>query len=201
MLLSRFKCWESFKGSSLFLCVCSQPDDVEGKVREIIPAGFCCNTDDFISLLEKEANFRPFGSLLHTYKVHSVEAGEDLTYQIHKVQFPAARWVTALTAGNVKLEYDRVLRQLYQLWQYGSCSVKSSVLFLAHIDFVTCRKWNVSEVEWKIIVFITVYPIAYGLLTFTYFINKSSCCILLDWLLQWTMLCKSVVRKCCRCTL
>uniref|UniRef100_A0A8C1DGU1 Histone acetyltransferase type B catalytic subunit n=1 Tax=Cyprinus carpio carpio TaxID=630221 RepID=A0A8C1DGU1_CYPCA len=64
---------------------CVEPDDVEGKIREIIPAGFCCNTDDFISLLEKEANFRPFGSLLHTYKVHSVEAGEDLTYQIHKV--------------------------------------------------------------------------------------------------------------------
>uniref|UniRef100_A0A671Q9W4 Histone acetyltransferase type B catalytic subunit n=1 Tax=Sinocyclocheilus anshuiensis TaxID=1608454 RepID=A0A671Q9W4_9TELE len=42
-------------------------------------------TYDFISLLEKEANFKPFGSLLHTYKVHNVEAGEDLTYQIHKV--------------------------------------------------------------------------------------------------------------------
>uniref|UniRef100_A0A673FPB1 Histone acetyltransferase type B catalytic subunit n=1 Tax=Sinocyclocheilus rhinocerous TaxID=307959 RepID=A0A673FPB1_9TELE len=64
---------------------CVEPDDVEGKIREIIPAGFCCNTDDFISLLEKEANFKPFGSLLHTYKVHNVEAGEDLTYQIHKV--------------------------------------------------------------------------------------------------------------------
>ncbi|XP_077073168.1 histone acetyltransferase type B catalytic subunit isoform X1 [Siphateles boraxobius] len=64
---------------------CVEPDDVEGKVREIIPAGFCCNTDDFISLLEKEANFRPFGSLQHTYKVHNVEAGEDLTYHIHKV--------------------------------------------------------------------------------------------------------------------
>ncbi|XP_016150237.1 histone acetyltransferase type B catalytic subunit [Sinocyclocheilus grahami] len=64
---------------------CVEPDDVEGKIRAIIPAGFCCNTDDFISLLEKEANFKPFGSLLHTYKVHNVEAGEDLTFQIHKV--------------------------------------------------------------------------------------------------------------------
>lgn len=63
----------------------SQPDDVEGKIREIVPAGFTCNTDDFISLLEKEANFKPFGTLLHTYTVHSEEAGE-LTYQIHKVQ-------------------------------------------------------------------------------------------------------------------
>ncbi|XP_056611285.1 histone acetyltransferase type B catalytic subunit [Triplophysa dalaica] len=64
---------------------CVEPDDVEGKVREIIPAGFYCNTDDFISVLEKEANFKPFGSIQHTYKVHNVEAGEDLTYQIHKV--------------------------------------------------------------------------------------------------------------------
>ncbi|KAG7257545.1 hypothetical protein CRUP_013105 [Coryphaenoides rupestris] len=45
------------------------PDDVEGKIRKIIPAGFSCNADDFASLLEKEANFRPFGTLLHTYKV------------------------------------------------------------------------------------------------------------------------------------
>lgn len=62
-----------------------QPDDVEGKIREIIPAGFTCNTDDFVSLLEKEANFKPFGTLLHTYTVHSEEAGQ-LTYQIHKVE-------------------------------------------------------------------------------------------------------------------
>uniref|UniRef100_A0A4W4GTV0 Histone acetyltransferase type B catalytic subunit n=1 Tax=Electrophorus electricus TaxID=8005 RepID=A0A4W4GTV0_ELEEL len=63
---------------------CVEPDDVEGKIRKIIPLGFCSNSDDFISLLEKEANFKPFGSLLHTYKVHSVEEGADLTYQIHK---------------------------------------------------------------------------------------------------------------------
>lgn len=67
------------------MCFCLQPDDVEGKLREIIPPGFSCNTDDFLSLLEKEANFKPFGSLLHTYKVHNVEEGADLTYMIHKV--------------------------------------------------------------------------------------------------------------------
>lgn len=58
---------------------------MEGKIREIIPQGFISNTDDFISLLEKEANFKPFGSLLHTYKVHNEEEGADLTYLIHKV--------------------------------------------------------------------------------------------------------------------
>ncbi|CAB1441714.1 unnamed protein product [Pleuronectes platessa] len=71
----------SSKVTETFDCV--EPDEVEGKIREIVPAGFTCNTDDFISLLEKEANFKPFGTLLHTYTVHSEEAGE-LTYQIHK---------------------------------------------------------------------------------------------------------------------
>lgn len=66
-----------------------QADDVEAKIREIIPAGFTSNTDDFISLLEKEANFKPFGTMLHSYTVHNEEA-EQLTYQIHKVQTPRA---------------------------------------------------------------------------------------------------------------
>lgn len=78
------------------MCVCLQPDDVEGKIREIIPAGFTCNTDDFVSLLEKEANFKPFGTLLHTYTVHNEEAGQ-LTYQIHKVQIPSTCIVCLLT--------------------------------------------------------------------------------------------------------
>ncbi|XP_052004632.1 histone acetyltransferase type B catalytic subunit [Xyrauchen texanus] len=82
-LSTLFKVKYSAKVTEKFDCV--KPDDVEGKIREIIPAGFCCNTDDFVSLLEKEANFKPFGSLQHTYKVHNEEAGEDLTYQIHKV--------------------------------------------------------------------------------------------------------------------
>lgn len=77
-------CWIVFF-TILICCVVIQADDVEGKIREIVPAGFTCNTDDFISLLEKDANFKPFGTLLHTYTVHSEEAGE-LTYQIHKVQ-------------------------------------------------------------------------------------------------------------------
>ncbi|XP_076026217.1 histone acetyltransferase type B catalytic subunit [Genypterus blacodes] len=81
-LSTLFKVKYSSKVNEKFDCV--EPDDVEGKLREIIPAGFTCNTDDFISLLEKEANFKPFGTLLHTYSVHNEEAGE-LTYQIHKV--------------------------------------------------------------------------------------------------------------------
>ncbi|KAG5283444.1 hypothetical protein AALO_G00042150 [Alosa alosa] len=83
-LTTLFKVKYSSKVTEKFECV--EPDDVEGKIREIIPQGFCGNTDDFISLLEKEANFTPFGTLIHTYSVHNEEAGEDLTYQIHKVE-------------------------------------------------------------------------------------------------------------------
>lgn len=77
--------------------VFTQPDDVEGKIREIVPAGFTSNTDDFVSLLEKEANFKPFGTLLHTYTVHNEEAGE-LTYQIHKVSRAAVDLASTASA-------------------------------------------------------------------------------------------------------
>lgn len=80
-LSSLFKVKYSSKVTETFDCV--EPDDVEGKIREIIPAGFTCNTDDFISLLEKDANFKPFGTLLHTYTVHNEEI---YTYQIYKVE-------------------------------------------------------------------------------------------------------------------
>ncbi|CAJ0967872.1 unnamed protein product [Ranitomeya imitator] len=61
-----------------------QADDVESKIREIIPPGFCSGTDDFVSLLEKEVNFKPFGPIIHTYKVYNEEACEEFTYEIHK---------------------------------------------------------------------------------------------------------------------
>ncbi|KAM4697531.1 histone acetyltransferase type B catalytic subunit isoform 2-T2 [Rhinophrynus dorsalis] len=61
-----------------------QEDDVESKMRELIPPGFCTGTDDFLSFLEKEVNFKPFGTIIHTYTIHNEEAGEDLTYQIFK---------------------------------------------------------------------------------------------------------------------
>ncbi|KAJ8416857.1 hypothetical protein AAFF_G00327350 [Aldrovandia affinis] len=83
-LSTLFKVKYAAKVTEKFDCV--EPDNVEGKIRKVIPMGFTCNTDDFVSLLEKEANFKPFGTLLHTYKVHNVEEGEDLTYQIHKAR-------------------------------------------------------------------------------------------------------------------
>nr|XP_044624662.1 histone acetyltransferase type B catalytic subunit isoform X3 [Equus asinus] len=63
---------------------CVEADDVEGKIRQIIPPGFCTNTNDFLSLLEKEVDFKPFGTLLHTYSVLSPTGGENFTFQIYK---------------------------------------------------------------------------------------------------------------------
>ncbi|XP_045376877.1 histone acetyltransferase type B catalytic subunit isoform X1 [Camelus bactrianus] len=63
---------------------CVEADDVEGKIRQIIPPGFCTNTSDFLSLLEKEVDFKPFGTLLHTYSVLSPTGGENFTFQIYK---------------------------------------------------------------------------------------------------------------------
>ncbi|CAL1582333.1 unnamed protein product [Knipowitschia caucasica] len=76
-----FKVKYSSKVTEKFECV--EADDIEGKVRDIIPAGFTSNIDDFVSLLDKDTNFKPFGTLFHSYTVHNEEAGE-LTYQIYK---------------------------------------------------------------------------------------------------------------------
>ncbi|XP_020846623.1 histone acetyltransferase type B catalytic subunit [Phascolarctos cinereus] len=81
-LSTLFRIEYASKVSENFDCV--EADDVESKIREIIPPGFCTNTDDFISLLEKEVNFKPFGTLLHTYSVHNKEIGENITYEVYK---------------------------------------------------------------------------------------------------------------------
>ncbi|CAH2305754.1 histone acetyltransferase type B catalytic subunit [Pelobates cultripes] len=82
-----------------------QADDVESKIREIIPAGFCTGTDDFVSFLEKEVNFKPFGTILHTYTVHNEEAGEEFTYQITKAD---------ITCPGFKEYHERL--QTFLMW-------------------------------------------------------------------------------------
>ncbi|XP_032821290.2 histone acetyltransferase type B catalytic subunit isoform X2 [Petromyzon marinus] len=61
-----------------------EADDIDAKLRKYVPPGCCSNVDDFVSLLEKDASFKPFGELLHTYTVPSQETGGDITYQIYK---------------------------------------------------------------------------------------------------------------------
>ena len=38
-------------------------------LAKVIPPGYCTNKDEFIKLLQKDASFKPFGEMLHSYKV------------------------------------------------------------------------------------------------------------------------------------
>ncbi|XP_048379257.1 histone acetyltransferase type B catalytic subunit isoform X2 [Stegostoma tigrinum] len=59
-------------------------DNVESKLLEFIPAGYCINLDEFIVQLEKDASFRPFGFLIHSYTVYDEKEGLELNYEIYK---------------------------------------------------------------------------------------------------------------------
>lgn len=44
-----------------------QPDDILRELAKQLPAGFHTKPDDFITSLEKEIHFKPFGEMLHSY--------------------------------------------------------------------------------------------------------------------------------------
>ena len=46
-----------------------QPDNVMETLAKVIPPGYCTNKDEFIKLLQKDTSFKPFGEMLHSYKV------------------------------------------------------------------------------------------------------------------------------------
>ena len=43
------------------------------KIADQIPPGYLSNQDEFITQLPKDANFKPFGELVHSYKVEKGE--------------------------------------------------------------------------------------------------------------------------------
>lgn len=47
-----------------------QPDDVIGKLQEVIPPGFLTSRDAFINSIPKDAEFKPYGKLVHSFTVH-----------------------------------------------------------------------------------------------------------------------------------
>uniref|UniRef100_A0A4W3IWL7 Histone acetyltransferase type B catalytic subunit n=1 Tax=Callorhinchus milii TaxID=7868 RepID=A0A4W3IWL7_CALMI len=59
-------------------------DEIENKLLEYLPAGYCTSLDEFVVQLEKDASFRPFGELIHSYKVQDVKEGLELHYEIYK---------------------------------------------------------------------------------------------------------------------
>ncbi|XP_052065182.1 histone acetyltransferase type B catalytic subunit-like [Mytilus californianus] len=52
-----------------------EPDNVMETVAKEIPPGFVTNKDEFTRLLPKDASFKPYGEMLHSYKVSK---GNDL---------------------------------------------------------------------------------------------------------------------------
>lgn len=48
----------------------TQADNVTAKLMEVMAPGVQTNLDDFVTAIQKDVNFRPYGDLLHCYKVH-----------------------------------------------------------------------------------------------------------------------------------
>ncbi|KAK6183635.1 hypothetical protein SNE40_011071 [Patella caerulea] len=63
------------------------PDDIIPKLAQEIPPGYYTNIDDFLATLPKEQNFRPFGELLHSYKIK--KEGGSRTFEIYKTDIEA----------------------------------------------------------------------------------------------------------------
>ncbi|XP_061178259.1 histone acetyltransferase type B catalytic subunit-like [Saccostrea echinata] len=59
-----------------------QADDVIGQLRDVVPPGFLTSRDAFISSIPKDADFKPFGKLLHSFTVH--KDGKDRQFEIYK---------------------------------------------------------------------------------------------------------------------
>ncbi len=47
-----------------------QADDIMKILREKLDHEFMTNKDEFIACIAKDASFRPFGDLIHSYKVN-----------------------------------------------------------------------------------------------------------------------------------
>ncbi|XP_048730537.2 histone acetyltransferase type B catalytic subunit-like [Ostrea edulis] len=59
-----------------------KPDDVIGQLRDVIPAGFLTSRDAFINSIPKDADFKPFGKLVHSFNVR--REGKERQFEIYK---------------------------------------------------------------------------------------------------------------------
>lgn len=46
-----------------------EPDNVLETLAKVLPPGYCTSKDEFIKLSQKDATFKPYGEMLHSYKV------------------------------------------------------------------------------------------------------------------------------------
>ncbi|KAK7092757.1 histone acetyltransferase type B catalytic subunit-like [Littorina saxatilis] len=58
------------------------PDNVTEKLMKEMAPGVLTNRDDFLTAVDKDVNFTPFGELMHSYKV--VVDGEEREFQVYK---------------------------------------------------------------------------------------------------------------------
>ncbi|XP_062589118.1 histone acetyltransferase type B catalytic subunit-like [Saccostrea cucullata] len=57
-------------------------DDVIGQLREVVPPGFLTSRDAFLNSIPKDADFKPFGKLVHSFTVH--RDGKDRQFEIYR---------------------------------------------------------------------------------------------------------------------
>jgi len=58
------------------------PDNIMASLSEYLQPGFITNINDFTARIPKEAAFKPYGEMIHSYKVHKNDT--DRTFEIYK---------------------------------------------------------------------------------------------------------------------
>lgn len=61
-----------------------QADNVTQILRKEMAPGVLDNLDDFLNAVQKDVNFKPFGDLLHSYKIYAGNSTKVLTKFLSK---------------------------------------------------------------------------------------------------------------------
>ncbi|XP_037068304.1 histone acetyltransferase type B catalytic subunit-like [Pollicipes pollicipes] len=91
-----------------------QPDEVLKPVAEKLPQTFFTNLDDFVKALDKDASFRPYGELLHTFGPSLSSDGDGASPRTFEVYL-----ATAETPG---LREHHEALQTFLLWYIDAAS-------------------------------------------------------------------------------
>ncbi|XP_038207490.1 histone acetyltransferase type B catalytic subunit-like [Zerene cesonia] len=58
-------------------------DDIEGELKKVLAPGYVTNLDQFISNLERDKTFTPYGKLLHSFNIESSDSGDKRTFEVY----------------------------------------------------------------------------------------------------------------------
>ena len=64
-------------------CCFSQADNIMNILNDKLQPGYLTNLDDFIAQLAKDAKFKPFGNLVHSY---TVSKGKRYLTHVHQLR-------------------------------------------------------------------------------------------------------------------